>query len=163
MLLIQQTFPAAWAQLIAKPGDPLGEEACARERAVFGVDHAFVGAEVLKRWGVPDEIAEPIRHHHHPERLAGTPHAGRAELLQFADMLARLETIAEHPDALDRVLDLAATRFALPRDRLAFFLDTVRPKIDRFADMINREIGLCPDYGSLVSAASDELSHLARV
>jgi HD-like signal output (HDOD) protein len=163
VLLIQQTFPAPWAQLIARPGDPLGADACARERAVFGTDHAEVGAEVLKRWGVPEEIAEPIRHHHHPDRLAGTPHAERAELLWFADLLTRLDAIAEQPGALDRVMDVAATRFALPRRRLANFLDEVRPKIDRFAEMIDREIGLCPDYAALVSAATDELTRLAPV
>ena len=161
VLLIQQTFPAAWAQLIAGPGDPLGEDACARERAVFGIDHAEVGAEVLKRWGVPEEIAEPIRHHHHPDRLAGTPHAARAELLWFADLLTRLESVAEHPEALDRVLEIAATRFALAPERLAHFLDEVRPKIDRFAQTIDREIGLCPNYASLLSAATTELTRLA--
>jgi eukaryotic-like serine/threonine-protein kinase len=161
VLLIQQTFPAAWAQLIGKPADPLGEESCPRERAVFGIDHAAVGAEVLKRWGVPEEIYEPIRHHHHPDQLAGTPHAARAELLWFADLLTRLESVAEHPEALDRVLEIATTRFALSRDRLANFLDDVRPKIDRFAEMIDREIGLCPDYASLLSAATTELSRLA--
>jgi HD-like signal output (HDOD) protein len=161
VLLIQQTFPGAWAQLIAQPGDPLGEAACARERAVFGIDHAAVGAEVLTRWGVPEEIVEPIRHHHHPERLAGTPHASRAELLWFTDLLTRLEAVAEHPEALDRVLLIAATRFGFSRAKLADFLDEVRPKIDQFADMINREIGLCPNYGSLISVATDELSRLA--
>jgi HD-like signal output (HDOD) protein len=161
VLLIQQTFPTPWAQLIARPGDPLGEEACARERAVFGTDHAEVGAEVLKRWGVPEEIVEPIRHHHHPDRLAGTPHAARAELLWFTDLLTRLETVAEHPAELDRVLGIAATRFALPRARLATFLDEVRPKIDQFAEMIDREIGRCPDYTSLLSAATNELTRLA--
>jgi HD-like signal output (HDOD) protein len=162
VLLVQQTFPAAWAQLIARQGDPLGEEACAREREVFGVDHAEVGAEVLKRWGVPDEITEPIRHHHHPDRLAGTPHAARAELLWFTDLLTRLEAVAEYPKALDSILEIAATPFGLLRGKLADFLDEVRPKIDRFAETINREIGFCPDYASLLSVATNELTHRLR-
>jgi hypothetical protein len=60
-------------------------------------------------------------------------------------------------------LDIAATRFALPRGRLANFLDDVRPKIDRFADVIDREIGLCPDYAALISVATNELTRLAPV
>ncbi len=157
-LLIQQTFPAAWAALIARPGDPLGEEACAREREVFGADHAEVGAEVLRRWGLPEDVVEPVRHHHHPDRLAGTPHAGRADVLWFAGSLARLDAATEHPAVLDRVLAVAAERFALPMPRLADFLDGVRPKIDEFAEAMNREIGRCPDYGSLLSAATHELT-----
>ncbi|QJW95091.1 HDOD domain-containing protein [Frigoriglobus tundricola] len=160
-LLIQQTFPKAWAALPPHPEDPLGEEVCARERDMFGIDHAEVGAEALHRWGLPDEVVEPIRHHHNPERLADTPHAGRAELLWFAGLLARIDTLTEHPEALDRVLDVAARRFALPMPRLAEFLDKVRPKIDAFAATIDREIGRSPDYYSLLSAATDELWRLA--
>jgi eukaryotic-like serine/threonine-protein kinase len=161
VLLIQQTFPDAWAELLARPGDPLGEEACAREREVFGTDHAEVGAEALYRWGLPDDIVEPVRHHHYPERLADTPHIGRAEVLWFAGLLTRLDAVVEYPDALDRVLAIAANRFALPRGRLAEFLDAVRPKIDQFAETLNREIGLCPDYASLLTLATDELNRLA--
>ena len=160
-LLIQQTFPAAWAGLLARPGDPLGEAACAREREAFGADHADVGAEVLRRWGLPDDIVAPIRHHHEPDRLAGTPHAGRAEVLWFAGLLARLDAVAEYPADLDRVLHIAARRFALPMPKLAVFLDGVRPKIDEFAEVMHREIGRCPDYGSLLSTATHELTRLA--
>jgi eukaryotic-like serine/threonine-protein kinase len=161
VLLTQQTFPTAWAELLAHCGDPLGEGACAREVVMFGIDHADVGAEALQRWGLPDDIVEPIRHHHHPERLAGTPHADRAELLWFADLLTKLEAVAEYPDALDRVLAVAVQRFGLTRGKLADFLDTVRPKIDQFAEALNREIGRCPDYASRLQAATDELSRLA--
>ena len=157
-LLIQQTFPAAWAALLARPGDPLGEDACAREREAFGIDHAEVGAEVLRQWGLPEDTVAPVLHHHDPDRLAGTPHAGRAGVIWFAGLLARLDAAVEHPADLDRVLDIAAWRFALPMPRLADFLDGVRPKIDAFAEAMNREVGRCPDYGSLLSAATHELT-----
>jgi putative nucleotidyltransferase with HDIG domain len=161
VLLLQQTFPDAWAGLARQPGDPLGDAQCQRERAVFGTDHAEIGAEVLRKWGLPDDVVEPIRHHHHPDRLAGTPHAGRAELLWFAGLLTRLEAVVEYPAALDHVLAVAAERFALPRAQLAEFLAEVRPKIDQFADLLNRDIGRCPDYAALLSAGETELVRLA--
>lgn len=160
VLLIQQTYPTAWAEYLARPGDPLGADACARERETFGVDHAEVGAEVLRRWGLPDEIVEPIRHHHHPELLAGTPHAARAELLWFAGLLTRLEAVVEHPKALDHILSVASVRFGFTVSALADFLDVVRPKISAFAEALNREIGRCPDYASLLVTASAELSRV---
>lgn len=158
VLFMQQTFPAVWATAATAPGDPLGQVACARERAVFGIDHADVGAEVLRRWGLPPEVVEPVRHHHHPDQLAGQPHEGRATILWFAGLLTRLDLVAEHPAALDAVLAIAAKRFGLPRAKLADFLDEVRPKIDLFAESMNREIGRCPDYGSLLLVAERELS-----
>ncbi len=161
VLLLQQTFPQAWAERMALDGDPLDDDACRREREIFGIDHADVSAEALKRWGVPEEIVEPIRHHHHPENLTGTPYFERAELLWFAGLLTRLEAVVEYPDALDRVLAIAGERFDLPVSRLAAFLDDVRPKIAQFAEMLNREIGRCPNFGALLTAATHELHRLA--
>lgn len=157
VLLIQQTYPEDWAGLAGRRDDPLGEAACARERAAFGTDHAEVAAVVLGRWGLPPDVTVPILHHHHPERAAGTPHAARTELLWFAGMLTRLEQVVEHPAALDRVLAVAQKRFGLGTAALAEFLAGVRHKIDSFAEMLNREIGICPDFASLLNAATHEL------
>ena len=35
------------------------------EKKVFGFDYQKLGAEVLKCWGIPDNICESIRYHHH--------------------------------------------------------------------------------------------------
>jgi HD-like signal output (HDOD) protein len=161
VLLIQQTYPREWAELTQRGGDPLDEMACEREREVFGVDHAEVGAIVLTRWGLPPDVVVPILHHHRPERAAGTGHERRAELLWFAGLLTRLESVVEHPEALDRALAVAQKKFGLSVSALADFLAAVRPKIDGFAESLNREIGLCPDYSALLTNAIHELGRHA--
>lgn len=161
VLLLQQTFPAAWAAHVAQSRDPLGGDLCERERAVFGVDHSEVAAEVLRRWNLPGDVIEPIRHHHHPENLAGTPHAARAEVLWFAGLLTRLESLVEHPAALDRVLAIAEERFGMSRPVLVEFLDAARPKIDQFAEALHRDIGYCPNYARLLKLGTEELVRLS--
>lgn len=161
ILLLQLTYPKEWAEFVKQPQDPLREDQCARERAFFGADHADVGAEALRKWGLPEGVYEAIRHHHAPEGVAGTPFARRAELLWFAGLLTRLEAVVEHPAALDRVLAVAADRFALPTAKLAEFLEEVRPKIDQFAGVIDRDIGHCPDFAALVLNGTAELARLA--
>ncbi|MCA9319317.1 MAG: HDOD domain-containing protein [Planctomycetes bacterium] len=37
------------------------------ERAIFGIDHAELGAVVCERWGVPGDIVFVIRKHHEPD------------------------------------------------------------------------------------------------
>jgi HD-like signal output (HDOD) protein len=160
VLLLQQTFPKAWADLVAKPGHPLGYDECERERAVFGVDHAEVGAEALASWSVPAELVAVVRHHHQPDLLAGTPGAERAELLWFADQLTRLESLVEHPTELDRVLAIAKERFGMSLSDLAEFLDNVVPKIDRFAALINLDIGHCPNFPNVLSIRAEEMAKL---
>lgn len=36
------------------------------ERLILGTDHAEVGAFLLQRWHVPEEIVEAVANHHHP-------------------------------------------------------------------------------------------------
>lgn len=36
------------------------------EREVLGTDHAEVGAMILERWNLPDDIVHTVRWHHHP-------------------------------------------------------------------------------------------------
>lgn len=36
------------------------------EKAIFGYDHAELGAALLKEWGLPDSLIEPVRYHHTP-------------------------------------------------------------------------------------------------
>jgi HD-like signal output (HDOD) protein len=38
-----------------------GDDRCAVERAVFGCDHAEVGAGLLRRWHLPESLAEPVQ------------------------------------------------------------------------------------------------------
>ncbi|VTT97885.1 Diguanylate cyclase OS=Desulfuromonas acetoxidans DSM 684 GN=Dace_1778 PE=4 SV=1: HDOD [Gemmataceae bacterium] len=161
ILLLQQTFPKEWADFAKLARDPLREDQCAREREFFGADHADIGAEALRKWGLPEGVHEAIRHHHAPGNLAGTAFARRAELLWFAGLLTRLEAVVEYPAALDRVLAVAADRFSLPTGRLADFLEEVRPKVDQFAGVIDRDIGRCPDFASLVLHGTAELARLA--
>lgn len=39
------------------------------EEVFFGFGHAEVGAGLLSRWGLPEEIAEPVRQHHQVSRV----------------------------------------------------------------------------------------------
>lgn len=43
-----------------------GQDAQAAERRAFGIDHAQVGAQLARQWGLPDEIANAICGHHNP-------------------------------------------------------------------------------------------------
>ncbi len=43
------------------------EERLRRERRELGVDHALVGAVLVRRWGLPASIAAAVERHHSPE------------------------------------------------------------------------------------------------
>jgi putative nucleotidyltransferase with HDIG domain len=37
------------------------------ERAKFGIDHAMLGAEIARRWQLPENLVTAIAHHHEPQ------------------------------------------------------------------------------------------------
>jgi putative nucleotidyltransferase with HDIG domain len=56
------------------------------ERFVLGIDHAEVGAVLLKNWGIPENIVNIVRFHHQPEK--SETHCQALDLVHTADLLA---------------------------------------------------------------------------
>jgi putative nucleotidyltransferase with HDIG domain len=85
------------------------EERLRRERRELGVDHALVGAVLVRRWGLPSSIAASVERHHSPDA------EGIAAAVQLADLIV-------HHAAGDRVsptsLRSAAARVGLGEDGL---------------------------------------------
>ena len=162
-MLIQRAFPEDWASLAANPTERQLEQPCEAERMCFAVDHAEIGAELLKRWNLPDEIVEPIRFHHHPEMANGLKKqlAERAELLHFVEYLTRLDTVVERPKLLQKVLLIAQTRYGLTPALLVKFLQPIAPKVIVFAGLLKLDVGRCPDYAAILSEGCQELVKLA--
>jgi len=58
----------------------------AAEAEVLGVNHAEVGAAVLRHWRLPSYFAVPVRWHHDPDALKGESMV--TEIIHAADMLS---------------------------------------------------------------------------
>jgi putative nucleotidyltransferase with HDIG domain len=90
-------------------GEEPPEERVRRERRELGIDHALVGAVLVRRWGLPAPIAAAIERHHSPEAT------GLAGYIRLADLVV-------HHAAADRVhpesLRDAATRLGLEDEQL---------------------------------------------
>jgi putative nucleotidyltransferase with HDIG domain len=65
------------------------------EELYWGLDHAIVGALVLRSWSLPAEVTEAVNWHHTPE-LAPEFRA-EAEVLRMADAMAHLVKDPETP------------------------------------------------------------------
>jgi len=66
-LVLARTFPAEYdtvLQVIDKEKLP-GVEV---EETALGGSHAFIGAEVAKKWGFPEVLVLPIQYHHEPDK-----------------------------------------------------------------------------------------------
>ena len=57
------------------------------EAFVTGTDHAEIGAHILKRWSLPDELIGAVRWHHDPDSAKKTESSLLADIVHVADML----------------------------------------------------------------------------
>ncbi len=68
----------------AQAGDERNEspdDRARRERRELGIDHALVGAVLVRRWGLPKIVAGAVERHHAPDA------SGHAAAIRLADMI----------------------------------------------------------------------------
>src|SRR5205823_4865573 len=106
--------------------DVLAYRQCELEEEHFGLNHADVSAFILERWRLPEDITEPIRHHHRPARAPAHVRAvpERSRLLYLATRAAQLQIAPNsQPALLQEVLTLACDRFGLSEGKFLEFLE----------------------------------------
>ena len=79
-LVLLHAYPGYPSQVHRGARTP--EERVHQERRELGVDHALVGGVLIRRWGLPANLATPIERHHSAEP------EGEAAFIRLADMLA---------------------------------------------------------------------------
>lgn len=84
------------------------EDRVRRERRQLGVDHALVGAVLIRRWGVPDRVAVAVERHHARDA------DGLAAAVQLADLV--VHHASGHRVSPDDMRDLAGRLSISERD-----------------------------------------------
>ncbi len=81
-----------------------GRNLCALEERLFGVHHGWIGAYLLRLWGLPAGVVDAAAYHHAPA-AAGQSGLSSLTLVHIADALVRADATREFDLELD--LDLA--------------------------------------------------------
>lgn len=163
LLLLAQHDPAGWEKYHRTPTHEALTNPCAVEDRIFGINHVEVTVALLTSWNLPNDVLEPVRCHHAPERLASAQKSWRhrAELLNFIESLVRLDQVAESPDLLKALLGRAMELFGFGQESLINFLQGVAPKIEEIKSIF--ELGLCDshDYSHILRRGCEALVDLS--
>jgi putative nucleotidyltransferase with HDIG domain len=115
------------------------EERIHQERRELGVDHALVGGVLVRRWGLPGNIATAVERHHNPDV------EGEVAFVRLADMLAHYEqgSVVSPGEMLQtaRVLGLGADQLR----RVMYELPSLSGQRQRHVDpspLSGRELGV---------------------
>jgi diguanylate cyclase (GGDEF)-like protein len=69
-LIFARTLPEKYEQVI-QAQENKENHGVSLEDDVLGVNHAYIGYEVAKKWGFPEGLLQPIIHHHDPTGYSG--------------------------------------------------------------------------------------------
>lgn len=93
------------------------------EREVIGVDHAELGAELARKWGLSDALVDAIAGHHDLARCPQPPHRPLAALLAIADYAVTASGIPSVPKVHVEIADEMWIAAEMSNEDVAGFLD----------------------------------------
>ena len=154
-LAINSQFPAQVAKLWEK-GSAADESFLARERRLFGADHAFIGAYLTAKWELPGELVEAIRMHHLPTGEANDalrPDVLRAVcVVHVANQLVKYAQVYCEDMEIDIVRPEMLTALGLPQSLETVLDEKVKEVIER-ATRIGAAASPDPNDGKLARVA----------
>jgi len=160
VLILQETFPEPFGQVTARPIEEQLRDQCVLEETLIGVDHAEAGAFLLQRWKLPEDLTLAIRWHH--ARASAPPAAlQRAQLLYFADRIARMYCVENPAILLGEVSKAAQEYFGMNDEALRTFLEPIQKKVSEFASLIDVKMQPAEPFGDLFTKATENLTKLA--
>ena len=135
------------------------------EQRVLGFTHARVGAELLRKWGIPEEVYGPIRFHHDPDSgtaLGASPDTIRlARVLHLCSKISHLFYSRASGIMHITIAGEAKEQFNLTQETLDGILEQVTRNVRQTCDLFNLDPRQIPSYEEIRHKAAQELTNLA--
>jgi HD-like signal output (HDOD) protein len=162
MLVLSQLFPTKYQTILSTSPIILSGFQCELEEEALQLNHAEASAELLRLWRLPEEIIEPVRHHH--DWVRGTQLTGilrdRAQLLYFATQIGQLQLTVDRPMLVREVLTVAREHFSMLEPELRAFLEKLQAQMEEFASILQVDLGDVLDYSDVLNRGVEEVSRL---
>lgn len=129
------------------------------EREVFGCDHQEVGAELLRSWLLPEEIYEPIRHHHR-EHLLPKKYRTQASLLCIADYLSSFYNRSQDVDKIRHVRKILDSEFGIQGKAIDTLIESVASESLEVLSSFDISPGSLRPFSQILQEANEGLSQL---
>jgi HD-like signal output (HDOD) protein len=129
------------------------------EKEVFGFDHQVVGAELLKLWGLPESITEPIRYHHMSQEVPSNC-AVQASILLLSDKISSVYHGTRSTEKMRSVKDILTENFSIDQPDVESLVDAAANKSIEILSLFEVDPGKMKPFSQILQEANDELSSL---
>ncbi|HHN65991.1 MAG TPA: diguanylate cyclase [Nitrospirae bacterium] len=125
------------------------------ERKIFGFDHQVVGSEMLKKWGIPAQIHQPISRHH---ECSGSDRA--VCILRAADVTSSIYHGTMTVQKVKSLREIFTNKLSLSVETLEDFIDEVAEKTIEVFSVFEIPPGEMKPYSEILQEANEELHRL---
>lgn len=161
ILILARAFPQEYKKVDQAVFDDDIDRSIA-EKMTLGTDHTYIASEVVKKWGFPESLVEPLRFHHEPHKLK-TSNAKLKQITECVSLSGILSTVyqAQKPDEVVTRFKLQAKRRLLLTDKkLEDFLERVHTEVEETANFFDMTIKNQKSVAEVLQIANAELSVL---
>ncbi len=140
--------------------EPLTDETLSDMESIrYNFCHQQVSSILIKKWGLPDSISEPIGYHHNPE---SAPDSRRetARILFFSDQMAAIYTEVDSAERVRLLEKQLKETYSFNTDQVRTLLDDVAGKSIEILKTFEIEPGDMRPYSQMLQEANEELGRL---
>jgi len=130
------------------------------EKKLLGFDHPELGAEVLKGWGLPENIHVPIRFHHSRD---GVPAEYRVqkEILLLSDKLSSVYHGTRTVGRIHEIKEILERSFGKKAGDVDSLIDAVADKSIEIISSFEIHPGNMKPFSQILQETNEELSNLS--
>ena len=129
------------------------------ETDIFGFNHQELGAVVLKDWGLPQKIYEPIGFHHSPQDAPSGCRVA-SEIMKIADSLSLIYHGKHSAEAIEKIKDTFAKQYRIEVEQVDKLIDTVASRTVELLSFFEIPPGDMKPFSQILQDANAELGKL---
>ncbi len=129
------------------------------EQKMYQFDHQQLSWTLLKTWGIPESIVEPVRYHHQPES-SPEQYQKTCSILYVANLLSTIYSGAETAQNVRELQTKMEDYFSISADQTRTLLDNVAEKSLDILKIFEIDPGQIKPYSQMLQEANEELGKL---
>jgi diguanylate cyclase (GGDEF)-like protein len=129
------------------------------EKQVFGFDHQDAGAELLKEWGLPENIHIPIRYHHN-DREVPSEYAMSSHVLFLSDKISSVYHGRNKNEEIRDIKNILFDYYGINGTDVDKIVDSVANESVEILSYFDIDPGKMVPYSQLLQEANEELGKL---
>jgi len=129
------------------------------ERKILGFDHQELGSEILKSWGIPASIYEPVRYHHN-HRDVPQDCQFASNLLLLSDKMSSVYHGSRSAEKIQDIKSILCGDYGVNEEELESIIDSVADKSVEILSFFEIDSGSMKPFSQILQEANEELGKL---